>query len=1224
MQLKAAYYIDEVAEAIFEKTGICLGKALYRRSGFSLPDMEEQESSVEPLYAVLFNQISRGIPTRAGLRLTEFLLSHYVPKELLRSIDNIESHLFYKIHPDFWNNLTPEISRYWFQPAMGTDQYLDFYPFLQLVEIPWRAAQMHKSLAAMLVIGQIQPKEEPITIATCLPKEIGKVILEELNIWIEYLCILADKPELLVKFQLSSPNKADFFISFEREENPSASLARVLLPIQPCVSPKNKFQFADAIDYPDLGEEEEWEENGRTFSRFNFYNTAREEALRFFVQNFFRNTDFFPGQVKIINRALQKLDVIGLLPTGGGKSLTYQLCGLLQPGITVIVDPINSLMKDQFSKMIGNGINNSAFVNIMLTRGKRVKRLTQLANRELLFLFISPERFQILEYRQALIEARQNEGCFHYAVIDEAHCVSEWGHDFRPSYLNLAPSIRRFLAKKAPKIYPTIFGLTATASFDVLADIQRELNVSEDAICTLPGDSIDRKELNFEVIQVDYNCDENKPYYARDREIGFVKYPLLENILKTFPEKLAELARSKLANYRDAFLHIKKDGRYVNGGVVFCPTKSPSLSNGVLAVRDGYSSNRGIKNRIKELDVGIFMGGGDVQKMVNEDIVKEAEASERNQELFLDNKLNLMICTKAFGMGIDKDNIRLTVHYAMPSSVEGFYQEAGRAGRNRKPSLCVLLYNEHDRLVNLDFVNNTYKSGEREQRILEELMTEVRYDAKFFERILARKASEASNISVNVRLWNPNGMNRLYINGPFKEKKEDRVNFGFIDLNNRNSIYDLQNAKVEDAEFIHQAILDTIQWHVGNGNAVEWLTQETAPGIQEQLGSMDIGQDFRMVVGFENDGAKKFANALNEIIPLSKWSNVWEKIIYSAYDFSQNEEEFFENLNYHFRSFLKKGEPFLVDPQALHSEALRKIIKSSFPSIRNLVDTQKAIYRLTALGIIDDYIVDYNGRLFEIKFKAKPVEKYRENLKQYLKRYLGERQADRIASKAFEKASKTYLAPYYQAMVDFVHSEISDKRKRAVEYMKELCLEGIEEGQKRFRESIKYYFTSKYARLNYLPKDTEDGKISNPGIVFKYLRFISQPPDGLGTPLDNLKHLRGACARLLLTSSTENNSLKILDAVAVISLEASRAERIDKLIEAPLFQNAMEQFYDGFCHLEFESVNEVDTLLNRSIQLIADIAPRIERELQKLRGHIKGYFLLRKVKQFRKSITPIP
>lgn len=110
MQLKAAYYIEEVAEAIYEKTGICLGKALYRRSGFSLPDMEEQEGSVEPLYSVLFNQISRGIPTRAGLRLTKFLLSHHVPKELLRPIDNSESHLFYKIHPDFWNKLTRDFT----------------------------------------------------------------------------------------------------------------------------------------------------------------------------------------------------------------------------------------------------------------------------------------------------------------------------------------------------------------------------------------------------------------------------------------------------------------------------------------------------------------------------------------------------------------------------------------------------------------------------------------------------------------------------------------------------------------------------------------------------------------------------------------------------------------------------------------------------------------------------------------------------------------------------------------------------------------------------------------------------------------------------------------------------------------------------------------------------------------------------------------------------------
>jgi len=220
------------------------------------------------------------------------------------------------------------------------------------------------------------------------------------------------------------------------------------------------------------------------------------------MQNTFRFKSFSAGQEQIVRRVLLNKSTIGLLPTGGGKSLTYQLAGLTQLGITVIVDPINSLMKDQESKLHQFGINQSAYVNTMLGQDEMSDRLENISLSKYLFIFLSPERFQIKKFRNAFRSARKNDAYFHYVVIDEAHVISEWGHDFRPSYLHLPHTIHRLFKKNlhGEDQRPAFIGLTATASFDVLADIQRELSVDEDnpmdedSISTIPSQAIEREE----------------------------------------------------------------------------------------------------------------------------------------------------------------------------------------------------------------------------------------------------------------------------------------------------------------------------------------------------------------------------------------------------------------------------------------------------------------------------------------------------------------------------------------------------------------------------------------------------------------------------------------------------------------------------------------------------------------------------------------------------------
>ena len=245
-----------------------------------------------------------------------------------------------------------------------------------------------------------------------------------------------------------------------------------------------------------------------------------QPSLRFFLQNVFRKGEFRPGQFEIIKRTLALKPVIGLLPTGAGKSLTYQMSALLQPGMTIVIDPLISLMSDQtenLQQMLA--IDWVVKVNSLLTAAQLQAASQAMADGRKKFIILSPERLQSKNFRNALTKFTRSYPVS-YAVIDEAHCVSEWGRDFRTSYLRLAGTIRRYCNFRG--YTPTIIALTGTASYAVLSDIQREIGV-EDEDAQIYPDTFDRKELCYQVIKIP----------------SFLKSNALQNLLQnTLPQRL--------------------------------------------------------------------------------------------------------------------------------------------------------------------------------------------------------------------------------------------------------------------------------------------------------------------------------------------------------------------------------------------------------------------------------------------------------------------------------------------------------------------------------------------------------------------------------------------------------------------------------------------------------------------------------------------------------------
>ena len=387
--------------------------------------------------------------------------------------------------------------------------------------------------------------------------------------------------------------------------------------------------------------------------------SKQRDALKFFLSNLFLpyldNVDFREGQIGIIGSALSRQGTIGLLPTGSGKSICYQLAAVLQPAISFVVCPIKSLMRDQKADLDSIGFTRSNFITSDLKPDQKMKVQNDFGRGKYFFVFISPERFQTHGFRSEMT-AIGLDRTFAYAVIDEAHCLSEWGHDFRTSYLNLANTIERL----APD--SNYIGLTATASVNVLKDIQSEFCIPDNNVRTPL--KFTREELSFHVLD----------------DAGRKTDALL-----TLVSEMESKWNSGVSSEQEA-----------KAGIVFTPTVNGDKGCYKLAGR--------ISSTL-DMDVRFFSGSepnmGSLQRGAFDSYKQEV------QDDFKANKYRLLTATKAFGMGVNKGNIAYTIHYGMPGSMEALYQEAGRAGRDKKlftktVANCYVLLTKEKNTVALD------------------------------------------------------------------------------------------------------------------------------------------------------------------------------------------------------------------------------------------------------------------------------------------------------------------------------------------------------------------------------------------------------------------------------------------------------------------------------------------------------------------------------------------
>lgn len=436
----------------------------------------------------------------------------------------------------------------------------------------------------------------------------------------------------------------------------------------------------------------------------NYEVTADDKpTLEFFLENIYEKPSFREGQFPIISNVLNHEDTIGLLPTGGGKSMCYQLPCLLQPSISFVVCPIKSLMYDQESNMRTSYVTNTASITGDLSPGKKECIQNDFSQGKYLFIWISPERFQIEKFREYIAQVYASHSIA-YAVIDEVHCMSEWGHDFRTSYLNLTKTIQRYCPNSK------FIGLTATASVNVLKDIKVEFSRNERKIGDENIKSLldySRSELEFEIIKTQNKFEQLESFIEdtavldQDEEAGLIFTPHVNGEFGCFyiSNRLNTLANNRVGWYAGSVPRYKTS-TFLNEEVVNNPAR---LKQEIRTVLEEEGVNDQLIERIireeeytcrkTQRQGSYYVNIGQGISVLNHEDFKKHKL--RVQKIFKDNKIPLLVATKAFGMGIDKNNIKYTLHYGIPGSVESLYQEAGRAGRwsdKDRKAKCKVLY----------------------------------------------------------------------------------------------------------------------------------------------------------------------------------------------------------------------------------------------------------------------------------------------------------------------------------------------------------------------------------------------------------------------------------------------------------------------------------------------------------------------------------------------------
>jgi superfamily II DNA helicase RecQ len=1170
VQFHAAYELDLI-KSERSKNNQCVNELTYFEVAAPFDLGASVYDDVHPVLAVLNNIICRGLPTKSSIFIEETFLEAF---QLTQKVLDLGEIKYEKIDNRLYNL---EAFRNYLDSAKSVNESDKVQ--LQLLLTPIAVARFQKVLLEAIITGhldinkskwQILAEEKDVPFAQMairdfnntfnnlisLTQDFNNYQLPEIELFVVgsedfmesplhlgkvYKGVSAELPTKVYDMVITqatlktASSEIETFSEYKVQNNCYFNLRSAQ------TKRSNRVIYtSDLIKYQNLVSKNRqgvFEENQTT-----------KEKLTYFLTLFFRKREFRPGQLPILDRALQNLPVIGLLPTGGGKSLTYQISALLQPGIALVVDPLKSLMKDQYDGLLRSGIDSATYINSTLTAGERKVRENQLESSQLQFIFLSPERLGIASFRERLKNMHEYNVYFSYGVIDEVHCVSEWGHDFRFSYLHLGRNLYNYVRSKKKEI--SLFGLTATASFDVLADVERELSGNGafelDADVIVRYENTNRLELQYKIekVQVDFEIDR---FYDQKNQIAShlpkalnitnhwksfdSKSSFLIDYVKQIPLYLNEIQKQSNIDYiKDRYIERQNSDEGTSAGLKveldenFYTHKDNYKSAGIIFCTHVDSTGLSVRVNAKNLKTA---GVPDVASFTGKD---NDETSMQSLDAFRNNESPLMVATKAFGMGIDKPNVRFTINMNYSSSLESFVQEAGRAGRDKNIAISSILVSDY-KLVQ---ISRTYNKGSFPLALLKN---------KWFKENDLSEILAYYNITIpkeNLIFATPsNDVVKLHCS-------KDNVMFAYNRCDETCS--EFKSCKLKNVR------PETKGWKT----ELELVQELRGQNISLSKKNFQyLNADYQTVMYFFNES---FKGDYIEKMYMNQLLNKAEVAI--------------ETDN---KKTTEKG--FL---SSLRESDIGSNIVIYVPFDSNdYTDLSKAIYRMTCIDLIQDFTQDYKNQRFRIVANKKMSGGYFEGLRTFLLRYYTLERATIELNKVKEIQlnndeidpldSEIYKCLAY--LTEFVYDKISEKRKRAIDDMRNFCMEGLNddfnwiEANESLKDFIYYYFNSKYAKSDYvadngepysLVNDTDGGKVSHSSILFKYLKVINDEIVGFGTPLDNVKHLYGA-VRLISRSLTDSNpSLYLLEAFCLAYMGTKGNKNLEEQLVSRYSEGTIE------------------------------------------------------------------